>query len=350
MTEEEALLAELLMHLRSFDINNEDGVGTCLREYLANLFDYQDLSFSSHLPLLWDEEKLKPLQELGVHEIIRSTKEIIGHMCNDNDSGMINEATKAIAIVLSRSFSISGTKRKPESEITCLLPFIDYTNHVDSSDVADIGSIVCYNKTKKTFDLIACTNIEQDDQILCSYFYGIQTPEDMFCSYGYLDKRTICSIKNKNRESFTTTLPLTTKKSKATSNDTISEKPKPKEGFIRCISSIKSELKGIIPEKLRIKIAIGLKKKIKILDDKLDSINVKKTSVAPALLNDIEFLHWAEAKNLQLLLDFVEWEKVIGRKTVYFDKTSDITAFNNIEKLGKFTSEYEKLENTKIFL
>ena len=349
MTEEEVLLAELLMHLRSFDINSDDGVGACLLEYLVNLFDYQDLS---HLPLLWNEEQLKPLQDLGVHEIVKSSKELITLMCNDNDSNVVNEATKAIAIVLSRSFSISGTTRKPEREITTLLPFIDFANHLDSSEVIDKGSIVCYNKSQKTFDLVACTNIEQDDQIYCSYFYGISTPEDMWCSYGYLDKRTICSVKNKNRESFTTSLPLTTKKSKATTTDqstNTNKKPKPDGGFIRCISSIKGELKGVIPERLRTRIAIALKKKIKVVQDKLDYLNIKKTS-APLLLNDIEFLHWLEARSLQLLLEFVEWEKGIGKRVAFFDQSASTPIIDNIEKIRQFNQEYEALHKKKIFL
>jgi hypothetical protein len=167
----------------------------------------------------------------------------------------------------------------------------------------------------------------------------------MWCSYGYIDKRTICSVKNKNRESFTTMLPLTTKKTKANTTNNDENPNKKANGFIRCISSIKSELKGVIPEKLRTKVAIALKKKIKILDDKLDTINIKKTSV-PTILNDIEFLHWLEARSLQLLLEFVEWEKVVGRKTVYFEN-SDTT---DIEKVLKFTIEFEKLKKQKIFL
>ena len=326
------------MHLKSFDIHSDDNVGKCLQEYLLTLFEYQDMS---HLPLLWSEEKLKPLEELGVHEIVKSTKEVISLMCNSSDVNVINEASRAIAIVLSRSFSISGTKKKTEREIVTLLPFIDFANHADSSEVTDMGAIVCYNKAQKTFDLIACSNIEKDDQIFCSYFYGISTPEDMWCSYGYIDKRTICSVKNKNRESFTTMLPLTTKKKAITENND----QKKANGFIRCVSSIKSELKGVIPEKLRTKVAIALKKKIKILDDKLDTISIKKTS-APAILNDIEFLHWLEARSLQLLLEFVEWEKVVGRKTVYFEK-ADTT---DIEKVLKFTIEFEKLKKQKIFL
>jgi hypothetical protein len=330
------------MHLKSFDIHSDDSIGKCLQEYLLTLFEYHD---TSHLPLLWNKDKLKPLEQLGVYEIIKSTKEVISLMCNSSDINVINEATKAIAIVLSRSFSISGTKKKTEREIVTLLPFIDFANHADSSEVTDMGTIVCYNKAQKTFDLIACNNIEKDDQIFCSYFYGISTPEDMWCSYGYIDKRTICSVKNKNRESFTTMLPLTTKKTKANTTNNDENPNKKANGFIRCISSIKSELKGVIPEKLRTKVAIALKKKIKILDDKLDTINIKKTSV-PTILNDLEFLHWLEARSLQLLLEFVEWEKVVGRKTVYFEN-SDTT---DIEKVLKFTIEFEKLKKQKIFL
>ena len=38
--------------------------------------------------------------------------------------------------------------------------------------MSEKGCIVCFNKSNKSFDLIACDDIDKDDQIFCSYFYG----------------------------------------------------------------------------------------------------------------------------------------------------------------------------------
>ena len=75
-------------------------------------------------------------------------------------------------------------------------------------------------------------------------------------------------------------------------------------------------------------------------------MNIKAS--APVLLNDIEFLHYLESRSLPLLLKFIEWEKEVGKKTVYIEHSNDHHHY--YEKISAFTKEYQQLHKHQIFL
>lgn len=309
---------------------------------------FLDDSEHQHLPIMWDEDRLSELKGLSVHYILKMRKQFISGLeeQNVNFGGTCwekNDLSKALGIFQSRAFHVNGR--------TCLLPFIDFVNHVDQ-DNWDKGCIIVYSKEALAYQLIACSEIKSGCQIFSTY--GMKTNEDKFLFYGWIDKKAISNIHVES--SSPTSLP--TAPSCIMESFTIClNLGHNRDFFIRCNISMASQLKELNKlinsnaEKLVLHNVLA--KNIRKLQLKVSTF---QHHYQPELLTDIEFLNLLELQSNKQIFNYffhplffkeeVQVQvQVQGTRSRYDDETMRVDSQSrqiHVDKFADFLSAYER--------